>query len=180
MKKTAIICAPGFEAGETLLVADVLCWGGLSVDLITLHGREVVGMHGITTIADRSFGDDLADYDLLVVPGGTCAKELMEFTPLGELLCRFAADPDKLVAGICSGVKVLHHAGLLSGKRVTYKPIAEHHELFCESTFVDEPVVRDGNLITSRGPGLSFHFAYALVSALGEDAEALKARMQYR
>lgn len=179
MKKTAILCTTGFEAGETLLVADVLRWGGLPVDLVALHDRKVVGMHGITTVADRTFADDLTDYDLLVVPGGTCAAELMEFAPLPDLLRSFAANPDKLVAGICSGVKVLHHAGILTGKRVTYKPIPEHHELLCKSTFVDEPVVRDGNLITSRGPGLSFHFAFALVDALGGDADALKARIQY-
>lgn len=179
MKKVAVMCAAGFEAGETLLVADVLRWGGIQADLITLKDEIVVGMHNLAAVTDRSFGDDLTDYDMLVIPGGKCAQEFMDCASLTELIRTFAADETKLVAGICSGLRVLHNAGILKGRRMTYKPIDENRTLFAESEFVDEVVVQDGNIITSRGPGMSFAFAFELVRALGEDAEALKDRMQY-
>lgn len=58
MKKVAVMCAAGFEAGETLLVADVLRWGGIQANLITLKEEVVVGMHNLTAVTDRSFGED--------------------------------------------------------------------------------------------------------------------------
>ena len=179
MKRTAILCPTGFEAGETLLVTDVLRWGGMEVDLVSLGGRQVTGMFGITALTDREFGDDLADYDMLVIPGGGGADELIACEPLTKLLQAFAADENKLVAGICSGLRVLHHAGILAGRKMTYNPTDDNKELFADSEFVDEIVVQDGNLITSRGPGMSFPFAYELVRALGGDADALRERMQY-
>lgn len=179
MKKAAILCAAGFEAGETLLVTDILRWGGIEADLVTLKEKQVVGMHGITALTDRAFGDDLSDYDMLVIPGGGCAQAFMDYEPLTKLIQTFAADESKLVAGICSGLRVLHHAGILKGRRMTYKPDEANQAFFADSEFVDEVVVQDGNILTSRGPGMSFAFAYELVRALGVDAEALKERMQY-
>lgn len=179
MKRVAMMCATGFEAGETLLVVDVLRWAGIEVDLVSLGEREVTGMHGIITVTDRVFGEDIVEYDMLVIPGGGCANELMGYEPLKKMLKKFGENHQKLVAGICSGLRVLKQAGLLTGKKITYRPTEENQLQFAESIFVDEIVVQDGNLITSRGPGMSFAFAYELVRALGEDAETLKDSMQY-
>ena len=81
------------------------------------------------------------------------------------------------IAAICAAPIALNRAGLLEGHTFTsYPSVASDIDT---GTRVDEVVVRDGNIITSQGPATTLPFAYALVEALGGDAEPLREGMMF-
>ena len=83
----------------------------------------------------------------------------------------------KWLAAICAGPRVLDKAGVLENNRYTAYPGQE--DKITTGTHCDDIVVKDGNIITSRGPATVYAFAYALVDALGGDSLAVKNRMVY-
>ncbi|MTB65007.1 DJ-1 family protein [Streptococcus sp. zg-86] len=177
MKKVAVVLANGFEEIEALTPVDVLRRASIECDMIGLTGKEVEGSHGITVQADKIFTGDLTDYDLVVLPGGLPGStNLRDHGELLQALQALAAS-GKYLAAICAAPIVLDRAGLLQGRRYTCYPGKEadidsgHH--------VNETVVVDGNIITSRGAGTSLAFAYTLVDLLGGDGAGLAKAMVY-
>ena len=82
---------------------------------------------------------------------------------------------DKYIGAICaSPAMVLKSAGIEEDKYITSYPGEEFENMLEKANYVEELVVVDGNLITSRGPATTFLFAYKLVEILGGDAESLK------
>ena len=179
MKKAAVILAPGYEEGESLFVVDIIRRGGFACDSVSIAGEQVTGCNGITAVADKVFDGSLDDYDLVVLPGGMPgASNLRDCDELIAAV-RKMADKGKLVASIGARPTSLDRAGLRGGRRFTCFPTRKD-EIGQKGEWVDELVVRDGNVITSQGPGTTLHFAYALVDALGGDGDALRTRMLYR
>ena len=70
MKRAALILARGFEESESLTIADVLIRAGLTCELTGLEEEIVEGAHGIQVKCDRVLGEDLTDYDMIILPGG--------------------------------------------------------------------------------------------------------------
>jgi 4-methyl-5(b-hydroxyethyl)-thiazole monophosphate biosynthesis len=95
-----------------------------------------------------------------------------------KVIAEFAAS-GKLVSAICAAPSVLGEAGLLQGKKATSYPGFEEKLLGAEVSF--DPVVVDGNIITSRGMGTAIPFALEIVSyLLGEDkAEEIRKGIIY-
>ena len=91
----------------------------------------------------------------------------------------------KYVAAICAGPMVLKQAGISTGRTLTSYPADKYRDMFADAQYIDDNakmeqmVVTDGNLITSRAPATTFPFAYKLVEVLGGDAETLKNGMLY-
>jgi protein deglycase len=168
--------AEGFEEIEAVTIIDVLRRGGIEVITAALAGSPVRGSHGIALECDATLESVASrDFDAVVLPGGMPgAKNLKEDGRLRELVRRSAAR-GKLVGAICAGPIALEAAGLLAGKRATSYP---GHEL-PSAQRVEEPVVTDGNIVTSRGPGTALEFALALVARLAgtETATRLRAAM---
>ncbi len=81
------------------------------------------------------------------------------------------------MAAICAAPIALERAGLLEGRR--YTAYVGYDRKISAGEYQEDIVVRDGNLITSRGPATTYAFAYALVDALGGDSAPVKARMVY-
>ena len=82
------------------------------------------------------------------------------------------------MAAMCSGTTVLEEAGVIRGRKVTgYTGYADKLK---SGTFLEDVVVRDGNLITSQGPATPWPFAFLMAELLGGDAETVKERMLYR
>jgi len=106
------------------------------------------------------------EFDGLVIPGGY-APDLMRRDPALVRLVREAAEAGKPVAAICHGGWMLASAGVLQGKRVTsFFSIKDDLEN-AGAEWVDQEVVRDGNLITSRFPDDLPAFCRAIIAALG-------------
>lgn len=122
---------------------------------------------GYPMVVDAAAGEvDSADFDAVVVPGGF-APDNMRLHPEMIDFVRSMNEAGKLVSAICHGGWVLVSAKALRGKRATgYLPIKDDVEN-AGGTWVDEPVVQDGNIITSRTPVDLPHFTRAIIAYLG-------------
>jgi 4-methyl-5(b-hydroxyethyl)-thiazole monophosphate biosynthesis len=169
MSKSALVpIARGSEDIEAVTLIDVLRRAGVAVTVASVEAtREVVCAHGTRIVADALHAD-VADrsYDLVVLPGGMPGAEHLRDTP--ALIAQLKAQDARggLFAAICAapGV-VLGRHGLIGARRATAYPGFE--SMLPAGSFVDERVVRDDHLLTSRGPGTALEFALALVEALG-------------
>jgi len=181
MKKIAVLLATGFEEIEALSVVDVLRRAGFSCDIVSVMDEiEVTSSHGITIKADKFFDDDMLIYDMIVLPGGMPGAEyLANDNRVIKLLQAFNQDNEKYIAAICAAPMALAKANITKGKRVTSFPDEKFSSLFADANYLDELVVVDDNLITSRGPATTLLFAYTLVEVLGEKSEALEEEMLF-
>lgn len=178
MTKVAVLLAEGFEEGEALTIADILRRANIQADLVSTGGAEVTGAHAITVQADVLMPASLLDYDMVALPGGLPgAANLRDDVRVIDAVKEMDA-AGKFVAAICAAPIALAKAGVLEGRRFTAYP-GYDKSIETTGTYVDQLVVRDGNLLTSRGPATAYAFGYALVDALGGDSLAVKNRMAY-
>jgi 4-methyl-5(b-hydroxyethyl)-thiazole monophosphate biosynthesis len=170
--KALVALADGVEEMEAVTVIDVLRRGRVEVvAAATAANREVAGSRGVRLVADALWQEVSAgSFDLLVIPGGAAGMEKLRADKRVLAALRDFTAAGKTVAAICAGPLVLEAAGVLRGRRATCYP-ALRHELR-SATAVDEPVVEDGNVITSQGPATAMAFALRLVQRLGGEAAA--------
>jgi 4-methyl-5(b-hydroxyethyl)-thiazole monophosphate biosynthesis len=170
MSKIGIFMADGCEEIEGLTVVDIARRGGIEIEMISINGtKQVTSSHKVTFFADTTKEEaDFASYDGIVLPGGMPGTvHLGEDETVGRVIREFAA-AGKLVAAICAAPSVLGQAGLLEGKKATCHPGFE--EKLTGAACSLEPVVRDGNIITSRGMGTAIPFALEIVRYFADDA----------
>lgn len=173
-KQTALVpVANGTEDIEAVTLIDVLRRAGVEVTVASVaQTHEVTCANGTRLVADVLHADVAArQFDLIVLPGGMPGAEHLRDTP--ALIAQLKAQDARgaLFGAICAapGV-VLGTHGLVGARRATAYPGFER--LLPAGSFVDERVVRDSNLLTSRGPGTALEFALALVEALGHAGTA--------
>jgi len=177
-KRVLCLLATGFEEIETVAPIDLLRRAESEVVIAALGGEKLVtGRSGISIEADAILAE-VADqeFDALLIPGGPGVKALRTDGRPAQLAKQFTAQ-NKLVAAICAAPTVLADAGLLANRRFTAH-FSVHNEL--PGALADARVVKDGNLITSRGAGTAVEFGIALVAELhGQEksAEVTKAIM---
>ena len=181
MKRVLMPLAEGFEEIEAVTVVDLLRRANVEVRTAALAGRRVTGSHGITLEADLEIGRvRAADYDMIVLPGGMPgADHLRKDARVVALLREFAA-AGHYVAAICAAPGVLAHAGLLDGREATSYPGFLRADSAPGIRLSDAPVVIDGKVVTSRGPGTAIDFALALIEVLEGPAaaDAVGSRLQ--
>lgn len=123
--------------------------------------------HGYPVDVDAVAGElRAADVDAVVVPGGY-APDLMRRYPAMVGLVRDAFAQGKVVAAICHAGWLLVSAGILQGKKATCFFAIKDDLVNAGATYVNQEVVVDGNLITSRTPMDLPAFCMAIVDALG-------------
>lgn len=177
MLKVGIIFAEGCEEGETLTIVDILRRAELPCEIVGLNQIEVTGSHAITIRCDCLLTEDVADYDLVILPGGYGGAKEMCSNPLLQNILKQRNQEGKKIAAICAAPLALSEAGILSGRTFTcYPTVADKIQ---QGTFKNEIVVIDNNLITSQGPATAYAFAYTLVDVLGGDSGTVKKRMAY-
>lgn len=178
MAKVALITAPGCEEGETLTIVDMLRRAEISCDMVGLGAKEIAGTHHIAMRCDTVFDGSLDGYDMVVLPGGYGGADAM--CASDELLAALRATSERgaWVCAICAAPEVLGLAGLLEGRCFTCYP-GVRDKVENAGTWVDAPVVTDGNIITGQGPAFAYAFAFALVDALGGDSHTVKNRTIY-
>ena len=185
-KRAAVLLADGFEEGESLFVIDILRRASIGCDSVSIDQEMVRGGHDIYVKADRIISKEIFDdYDLVVIPGGMPgAANLRDCELVIDWVKKFDEEK-KYVAAICAGPMVLKQAGISTGRTLTSYPADKYRDMFADAQYIDDNakmeqmVVTDGNLITSRAPATTFPFAYKLVEVLGGDAETLKNGMLY-
>ncbi len=131
---------------------------------------EVIGDHGITLRTDKTLAEISADeLEMVVLPGGYPGVDCLLKSEVTIDLLKDMNAKGKWLAAICAAPRVLEKAGVMAGRRYTAYSDAPSEDI----------VVRDGNIITGRGPATVYAFAYALVDVLGGDSLAVKNRMVY-
>ncbi|MBQ0065493.1 MAG: DJ-1/PfpI family protein [Firmicutes bacterium] len=175
-KKVAVLVCPGFEEGETLTIVDIIRRA-----FITCHTfgaqKYVSGSHEIEMMCDEIISEAITDYDMVVLPGGYGGADYMKTNSLVQKILKEMNEKGKFVCAMCAAPIALEEAGILEGRDFTaYKG---YDQKIKAGNFKYDIVVQDGNIITSRGPATAYVFAYALVEALGGDAQAVKSRMVY-
>ena len=165
--RALISVADGNEDIECVTLIDVLRRAEIEVVVASIEERRMITCaRGTRLTADTMLVDVLAqDFDLIVLPGGMPgAEHLAEHQPLAEKV-REQAKAGKLFAAICAAPAVaLQQYGVLKQRRMTCYPAFSDRLSGC--VFVDQPVVVDGNCITSQGPGSALAFALTLVEQL--------------
>lgn len=137
---------------------------------VTVVGREKGKVHtsklGYEVTADIAAGEARPqDYDAIIIPGGY-APDLMRRNPAMVGLVRDAYRQGKIVAAICHAGWMLASADIIKGKRLTSFHSIKDDMVNAGAIWVDEPVVRDGNLITSRVPQDLTFFCREIISAV--------------
>jgi 4-methyl-5(b-hydroxyethyl)-thiazole monophosphate biosynthesis len=159
--------AEGFEELEAVTVIDLLRRAGIEVVTAGLAEGPVVASRGTVLIPDSHI-DSVSEraFDLVVLPGGLPGADHLAADPrITQILERQEAG-GRAIAAICAAPKVLAAAGLLDGRTATHYPGAVERSRYPNATFSDAPVVVDGRLVTSRGPGTAMDFALALIGLL--------------
>ncbi len=177
MKQAAVLMAQGFEEGETITIVDILRRAGIHCSTFYFDEEFVTGMHGMKVKADKPFGPEVKEYDVVILPGGRPGGANLLGNPEVLEMVRFFNEAKKYVAAMCSGTLVLAAAGVIQGKRVT--GYTGYEEKLTGGIFVPEVVVVDQNIITSQGPATPYPFAYKIAELLGENVENLKEKMLY-
>ena len=159
--------AQGCEELEAITVVDLLRRAGIDVVTAGLDDQPVRASRGTILVPDMTLDAALQkDYDMVVLPGGLPgADHLRDDVRIIRLLVQMK-EAEKYTAAICAAPRVLAEAGLLDGKRVTSYPGCLDADSVPGLDYVDLPVVADGKVITSRGPGTAMDFALELIATL--------------
>ena len=166
-KRALIAVADGVEDIESVTLIDVLRRAEVEVVVASIESRRMVTCaRGSRLTADAMLMDVLAqEFDLIALPGGMPgAQALADHAPLAAKV-REQAAAGRLFAAICAAPALaLQGYGVLKQRRMTCYPAFSERLSGC--TFVDQPVVVDGNCITSQGPATALPFALTLVEQL--------------
>jgi len=167
MASVLVPLAQGCEELEAVTVVDLLRRAGIEVITASLDAQPVRASRGMLLVADMTLDAAMQqEFDMLVLPGGLPGADHLRDDPrVIGLLKKMAAD-EKYTAAICAAPRVLAHAGLLDGKRVTSFPGALDVDAVPGIDYQELPVVADDKVITSRGPGTAMDFALVLIEAL--------------
>lgn len=166
MLKVYIFLADGFEEIEGLMVVDLLRRAEIDITMVSIMDtKKVTGAHGITIEADVLYDNvDFSQAKMLVLPGGMPGtKYLGEHKALVAMLKAFN-DKNKLIAAICAAPSILGVNGILKGKKATCYPGFE--DKLVDALLSTDPVVKDQNVITSRGLGTAIPFALKIIELL--------------
>jgi len=156
-KKVAMLVSDGFEQVEMTEPRKALEAAGASVEIVSPASGRVKGWK------TREWGDefdvdvvlaaaDVDDYDALVLPGGVMNPDRLRTLPEARAFVRAFFDAIKAIAAICHGPWTLVDADAVKGKKMTSWPSLATDLSNAGATWVDEEVVVDGALVTSRKP----------------------------
>lgn len=168
----AILAAPGVEQVELTGPRDAVREAGATVHLLSLEAGDIQAVNSDINPADTFTVDKVvaeakvADYDALILPGGVANPDTLRIDGDAVAFVRDFIDSGKTVAAICHAPWTLVEAGVLSGRRLTSYPSLATDIRNAGGTWVDEQVVTDGNLITSRKPDDIPAFSAAILAAL--------------
>jgi protease I len=168
-KRVAMVIAKNFEDCEAIDPKEYLEAAGASVTLIGIDNSPVVGKKGAVLTPDTTFDaltpEQEAEFDLLVVPGGGCPENLRIHQGAVDFTRRYV-ESGRPVGSICHGPQLLISANVLRGRTTTCVNKIRDDVKNAGAIYVDEPVVVDGNLISSRTPADMEPFNEALVASI--------------
>ena len=156
-KRVAILATNGFEESELREPREALLSAGAFVDLISPEAGAIKGWKdgnwSDTEQVDRTVADAKAeDYDALLLPGGVMNPDKLRMDPDAVAFVRAFFDQHKPVAAICHGAWLLAEADVVHGRKLTSYPSLRTDLINAGAEWVDQEVVVDNGLVTSRSP----------------------------
>lgn len=157
-QKAAILAADGVERVELEQPRGALHGASAEPELLSIHDGEIEArqMHGepaATFKVDKLVANaSIENYDALLLPGGAVNPDKLRMDADAVTFVKAFAERGKPIAAICHGPWTLLEAGLVAGRRLTSWPSIRTDLRNAGATVVDEEVVVDGRLTTSRSP----------------------------
>jgi 4-methyl-5(b-hydroxyethyl)-thiazole monophosphate biosynthesis len=167
MAHIIIMLADGFEEIEAITVIDLLRRADISVTTVALKKQEVSGGHGIVVQAETTIKHLPSSYDGIVLPGGAAGTKTLADSPMVIELVRDAFNRGLLCAAICAAPSVFGKAGILHNIRATCYPGFE--DQLAGARYIEAAVVRDKNVVTSRGVGTAIAFALEIITMITDE-----------
>lgn len=172
-RRIAVIAADGFEKIELAVPLAALKARGAEVDIISLKSGRIRGVNvhepaGKVDVTCTLDDADPDDYDGLLIPGGLISPDLLRQSAAARQFVRMFDASRKPIAMICHGPWLMASAGLLRGRTLTSWPGVRDDMVNAGATWLDQPVVRDGNWISSRGPQDLRPFVKAMTELFAE------------
>ena len=167
-KRVAILAEEDFEDSELIEPLRAMKDAGVRVVIVGSGSKESYhGKRGKAIIKADITADKISaeNFDAIIIPGGYAPDKMRLHQPMIDL-ARKAYNSGKVVAAICHGPQLLISADIVRGRRVTSWPSVAIDLRNAGANWVDEPVVQDGNLITSRKPADIPRFNKAIIKAL--------------
>jgi len=176
-KKIAILATDNFEDSELSEPYARFRDAGFKVLIIgPSAGSEIAGKNSQFKVASDLAVESVSvdDFDALVIPGGY-SPDRLRLNPSAVEFTRAFGLSGKPIAAICHAAQLLISAGLVSGRKLTCWPSVKIDVINAGGNYIDEPVVIDGNLITSRKPADLPQFIDAVISSLECEEQRLSA-----
>jgi protease I len=176
-RKVAILVADGFEESELARPRAALAAAGAETSVVS-PARDLVQSwsgddYGSPVDVDVPLNEARAsDYDALLLPGGVMNPDTLRMLPRAVEFVRSFFDAGKPVAAICHGPWLLIEAGVVRGRRLTSYKSIKTDLINAGAEWVDEPVVVDNGLVTSRQPSDIPQFNAKLVEEFAEGVHA--------
>jgi 4-methyl-5(b-hydroxyethyl)-thiazole monophosphate biosynthesis len=178
-KNVLMLLAEGFELIETSCFTDVLAWANfqdhVDIKLVSASIGNTVktSFGGFTVTPEAQIKDiNLDSFDGLAIPGGMQWAGFFDdaFSDEFRNIIEHFVSKNKPISAVCVASISLANAGALLNKEATvYHSKGGKHKATLEqmgATFIDKPIVKDGNITTSSGPGTAVEVALSLLSDL--------------
>lgn len=173
-KKIAILVANGFEESEMTEPKSALENAGAQVDIISPEKDKVKGWKHSDW--GNAFKVDVmlthanpADYDALVLPGGVMNPDKLRMDMMAIDFIKQMFSADKPIAAICHGPWTLINAGIVKGYKMTSWPSIKIDLINAGADWVDEKVVIDRKIVTSRKPDDIPYFNEAIMNIFNKE-----------
>lgn len=169
-----ILLANGFEEIEALATVDIIRRANIDIKTVGVGSDYITGSHNITVKTDINIEDVALDdnIDGVILPGGIPGTPNLEASDLAMKLLNFAYKKEKLVASICAAPSIFGHKGILKGVKATCYPGFEKE--LKDAVVSEDYCVTDENVITAKGAGASFEFAFAIVNYILKETNSSK------
>lgn len=167
-QKVLVPLAQGCEELEAVTIIDILVRGEVNVITASLDNNKIItASRGVQLIAQTTLDEILDEsFAMVVLPGGLPGADHLNSDPRIIQLLQDTVNQGGISAAICAAPKVLVTAGLLENKSATSYPGVINNTPALGMQYLEEPVVIDGSIITSRGPGTAMQFALTLLEKL--------------
>ena len=165
-KKVLVFLVNGFEEIEAMAPIDLLRRAGIIVDTVSINeDNQVTSSRKIRVLTDKTIDEiNFENYEMIVLPGGPGTENYMKSEKLLEKLKEFSIN--RKLGAICAAPTILSALGILNGKQAICFPACKPDLIKDGAIIVNQDVVKDNNIITSRGAGTAIDFSLALIEEL--------------
>jgi protease I len=167
-KRIAILAEDSFEDSELMEPLRAMKDGGARVLIVGSGSKKgYKGKRGSAEVTIDTTADKIeaSQFDAIIIPGGYAPDKMRLHQSMVDLIRKAHAE-GKIIAAVCHGPQLLISADIVKGRRVTSWPSVAVDLKNAGAIWVDEPVVKDGNIITSRKPADLPKFNKAIIKAL--------------